>query len=366
MDRVSHAQLVLKREALRPLLQGFLEGHRTGLSPEELKVVNRAYQRLKQYEWPSKQFCPCYYQLGQFQHGTLTLPRLDGREPVTKRQQRQLLGHAIAIINQAAGSQYIPAYRIVPEYQAIDDRFDPFHIHFALSIHRFRKTSRAVVQRLRLDDYLDHRVLERFFSVPPLLLTGTRASEFQQRWYHRVGKTLGVPVHHHPDLVHVTFCHHLVQDRDDRQRVGDYHRDTLKELKYGIDFRYRRRKRDVRVVRCTDQNRSALYYMSVDDFVRRYVVLPLQISSSARLLGALRKGPFTCLLTNASHHGFLDRPIQFFELLGRGIPWERAERATEDLMAQAERRRPPAIERAPEPRSDWEDIYMRPGSPDEW
>ena len=371
--------LAIKRQALKPLLQGFVEGYYHGLTPPELHEANRVYKRLIKYEWYRQQFCKRYLHLGQFQHLTLTLPPREGREPLTDKQQDQLVDLAIQLIKQAVGPDYVSAYRIVPEYQVIDDRFHPFHLHIALPIHLFRASDQEAAQRVKPEDSLMPHVLERFFSVPPLILTGKLLSRFEQGWIKGVEGITDVRADDVSDLVRVTFCRHYVQDADDRRRIGLYHADTLKELKYDIAFQYRRKKRDVSIVRVGNKHTSHLFVpdgrvgrrrracrLTVPEFVRRYVVRPMEVHSNARLIGALRKGPFATILANASKNGVLDHPIKFFQLIGEGISWAKAERATSALMAKAERRRPPAIEREPERTTDWEAIYMRPGSPEEW
>ncbi|MCK4659403.1 MAG: hypothetical protein KAV82_07765 [Phycisphaerae bacterium] len=279
--------------------------------------------------WPQKRVSPLYQRLGQFQHLTLKLPAISAGVIITGHHHEELIKMAKALILQAAGDGFIPAYRLVGENQSKSHEFYPIHFHLAVSIHRFRVTDKPLAKSFcpsHCTNHLIKKFYEPLLQVPPLVLEASVLSDLSHRWAQGIYDLTGLEADHPSELVDVSHSKDWsgVQNHEDRRALAVYHACPLKTLMDAVDFRYRPHKYDVEI-RYPSTER---FQLSVPRFVRRYVVEPIRVGIRARPCGALwPTSTFAPALKFASETGLLDHPVGFFRSLGSGMTWDQAIRA---------------------------------------
>ncbi len=325
-----------KLKALRAILQSYRDRLGESCAPDELKIIDGVLYRLNRGDWPRRNLSDAYLYLGQFTHWTLTVPA--SMTGLLQAEHHRLLVEAAGqLVRSAAGSEYEPAYRIVAEQQSKSDQHLPFHLHVAVSCHRFRQADRELAGRFQerypVSDFITE-FLQPIFSVPLLLPNRRMTDELSSAWAKSLHKITGVEAPASDKLVEVTTCKRAMQTQEDRRNLALYHASPLKTLMDDLDFYRPEGKGAVVRVVYHRRGRGTLgaeasgpkgFTLSMEDFVRRYVVQPMTIPVRAVCCGALSGNSiFNPVLRFASENGFLDRPASFFQLLSEGMTWRDA------------------------------------------
>lgn len=353
-----------KLNKLRNILHRYYGVLQAELTESELKKLNGVLYRLNRGDWPQRSVSKVYDRLGQFRHWILTVPA-SVTDMIDATDYEPLVKAAGGLVRWAAGANHEPGFRIVPEQQCKNDRESPFHMHIAVSCHRFRQTDRDLAKGFPGGDPLTYwmECCERLFSVRPFVVSETQQSELCLRWTEELGRITGTDVPYSDESVAVWGSWNQVQTKEDRQRLAIYHASPLKTLMDAIGFYVPPKRGDVVRV-CYPRSPggktawgSGGYTFPVHEFVRRYVVQPMRIHVRASCYAALSgNSVFKGVLSFGSENGFLDHPLWFFQLLSEGKTWDEAaaavEKATLDKAPSRGRARRIADEEASTPPDD--------------